>query len=338
MAEKYAVLFIDDEETVLDTLQVQLQGLSPNIEVVSAQSGEEAFKLVEEMESYGMTLALVVCDYLMPGMKGDDVLIQFNKTQPTAVKILLTGQSVFEGVTRCINEAQLYRFIAKPWNKNDLKLTIDEALKKFAADRMIAEQKRRLKLFNHKMAQMKEQLKKEQKHKNDKESEELQYVEREAYSELFFLRFFQSLEPDEKKWFAEACIGLMAVDGGVTRRQKDFLETIIKEDPRKDLVEYFFSLADSKTVPNLDLFRCDREKAFELMKHFTWILSLRRLPTINQQQYFRKLGMSLGLESQMISDFLKLARLRVNELMTEQKIKHVVLSKLAAYGGIGALS
>ncbi len=332
MAEKYVVLFVDDEETVLDTLQTQLQGLSSNIEIIAAQSGKEAFELVEKIESYGKILSLVICDYLMPGMKGDEVLIQFNKTHPTTVKILLTGQSVFEGVTRSINEAQLYRFIAKPWNKNDLKLTIDEGLKKFVADRIIAEQKKRLQLFNLKLAKMKKQLKEEQESKNEEEPEEVQFIEREVNNEIYFLGFFRSLEADAKKWFAEACIGLLAVDGGITKRQKDFLETIIKEDPRKDLVEYYFSLTESKTVPDLDTFQCERTEAFDLMKHLSWVLSLRRMPTLNQQQYFRQLGTSLGLVSYAISDFLKLVRLRVNEMMVENKIKNEVLSQPPAYG------
>ena len=135
MAEKYIVLFIDDEETVLDTIKTQLGGLSSSVHIETALSGKEAFNLVDYLELNGSVLAMVICDYLMPGMKGDAVLIGFHNSHPTAIKVLLTGQSVFEGVTNSINRAQLYRFLAKPWNINDLKLTIREGLKKFEADR-----------------------------------------------------------------------------------------------------------------------------------------------------------------------------------------------------------
>ncbi len=331
MAKNDVVLFIDDEETVLDTIKTQLQGLNNNYQIETALSGKEAFDLVAWLELNGANLALVICDYLMPGMKGDAVLMGFHKSHPTAVKILLTGQSVFGGVTNCINNAQLYRFIAKPWNISDLKLTIREGLKKFEADRKIDQQKKRITQINQKLEQAEKILEEGQTGKEDDDLKEIPSIEREAYDELFFSRFYKSLKTDQKEWFALASIGLMVTDSIITKRHKVFLEAIIRDDPRKDLVEKYIDLAERKTPGFLDVFRCDRDLAFELMKHLTWILSQKKLPPQSQQQYFGQIGQLLGLNSDVINDFLKLARRRIEDEMAEAQIKKSVSTQPPTY-------
>ncbi len=324
MAEKYVVLFIDDEETVLDTIKMQLQGVGSSIQIETALSGKEAFDLVAWLELDGSVLAMIVCDYLMPGKKGDRVLKGFQKSHPTAVKILLTGQSVFKGVTNCINHAQLYRFIAKPWNTSDLKLTIKEGLKKFKADRIIDRQQKEIKKINQKLEETRKALDEGQGTQDDQMTVELQFTEREAYDELFFIRFFKTLRVDEKEWMALACIGLIVIDEKMTRRQKGFLEAIVKDDPRKDLVIKYISLAESRISPELKIFRCDRDLAFEFMKHLTRVLSMRQLPSMPQQQYFTRIGQLLGLDSRVINDFLKLSRRRIEDVIAENQVKKVV--------------
>ena len=56
-------------------------------------------------------------------MKGDEVLKEIHKLSPGSLKILLTGHADVEGISNAINNAQLYRYIAKPWDKDDLVLT-----------------------------------------------------------------------------------------------------------------------------------------------------------------------------------------------------------------------
>ena len=331
MAENYVVLFIDDEETVLDTVKMQLRGIGSAVQIETALSGKEAFDLVAWLELDGAVLAMIVCDYLMPGMKGDRVLKGFQKSHPTAIKILLTGQSVFKGVTNCINHAQLYRFIAKPWNTSDLKLTIKEGLKKFEADRKIDQQHKQIEQINQKLEETQKALDEGQGTQDDHESVELQFAEREAYDELFFIRFFKTLRVDEKEWLALACIGLIVIDEKMTRRQKGFLEAIVKDDPRKELVERYITLAESKMSPELKIFRCDRDLAFEFMKHLTRVLSLRRLPSLPQQEYFTRIGQLLGLDSKIINDFLKLSRRRIEDLIAENQVKKVVAVQPPTY-------
>jgi hypothetical protein len=68
---------------------------------------------------------------------GDDFLINAHKLLPNVKKILLTGQADFKAVTNAINSADLYRYISKPWQNEDLILTIQEALKSYNQDVLV---------------------------------------------------------------------------------------------------------------------------------------------------------------------------------------------------------
>lgn len=129
---KPVILCVDDEKVVLDSLTSQLNyHLGDEFEVEVAQSGDEALELFEELVGEGSDIALVISDQLMPGLKGDELLIKLHHMRPETLKILLTGQASTEAVGRAINEAKLYRFISKPWDKNDLLLTIEEAVNSY---------------------------------------------------------------------------------------------------------------------------------------------------------------------------------------------------------------
>jgi len=128
-----AIICVDDEKIVLNSLKSQLKRLFENhtYEILFAESAEEALELIEELEEDEKQIALVVSDQIMPGMKGDQLLIEIHKRHPETLKILLTGQASFEAVQNAINNAGLYRYVNKPWDPEDLNLTIAEACKSF---------------------------------------------------------------------------------------------------------------------------------------------------------------------------------------------------------------
>lgn len=134
------ILCVDDDATVLGALRTLLArhlGPGPRLEI--AESGEEALEVIEELQADGDALAVVISDFIMPGMKGDELLVQVHARCPSAVTIMLTGQSSLEGVKRAINEAGLYRFLEKPFNNADLVLTAREAQRRFQGERTLAE-------------------------------------------------------------------------------------------------------------------------------------------------------------------------------------------------------
>jgi len=123
------ILCVDDDRTLLQALRSLLShSLGRDCRVEIAESGDEALELLDEVAGEGDEVGVVFADYIMPRMRGDELLVRLHARHPGMVKIMLTGQSDFGGVKRVINEANLYRFIEKPFVNADLVLTARAAL------------------------------------------------------------------------------------------------------------------------------------------------------------------------------------------------------------------
>jgi diguanylate cyclase (GGDEF)-like protein len=126
------ILCVDDEEGILTTLRQQLGArFGKECEIAVAKSADEALELVDELEREGDRLAVIIADQIMPGMKGVELLEEVHRRNPRTVKILLTGQAGLDAVVYAINKAGLARYIAKPWDEPDLRLTVENLLEKF---------------------------------------------------------------------------------------------------------------------------------------------------------------------------------------------------------------
>jgi CheY-like chemotaxis protein len=128
--EKGVLLCVDDEIIVLTALKDQLRRAFGNEFVIDiAESAEEALELLDELSAQGHKLLVIVSDWLMPGMKGDEFLIEAHKRFPSVVKIMLSGQAETAAVDRARREAALHDFLAKPWNAAELVESINQGLK-----------------------------------------------------------------------------------------------------------------------------------------------------------------------------------------------------------------
>ncbi|MCC6609186.1 MAG: protein kinase [Burkholderiales bacterium] len=115
-----ALLFIDDEERVVNALRMLFKD---HYRVVTATSGEQALGMVRRERFH-----VVVSDQRMPGMLGVDLLREIKALAPNTVRMLLTGYSDLAAIVGSVNEGEVYRFIHKPWNQDDLMATIGEAV------------------------------------------------------------------------------------------------------------------------------------------------------------------------------------------------------------------
>ena len=115
------VLIVDDEPNVLNAFQRALRKQSYTL--LTAESGQQALQLLDARE-----VSLVISDYNMPGMNGLDFLKQVKSLHPHILSIMLTGQAEISIAVQAINEAGVYKFIQKPWDDNDLKITLQRAL------------------------------------------------------------------------------------------------------------------------------------------------------------------------------------------------------------------
>ncbi|MBE9114666.1 response regulator [Lusitaniella coriacea LEGE 07157] len=156
---KPVIICIDDEITILDSLKIQLKkALGSDYLIETALGGEDALELIDELLEDGYEIALAISDYIMPDIKGDELLKQIHELSPKTLKIMLTGQADLEAVANAINYAKLYRYIAKPWQSEDLSLTVSEALYSYFQDKKLAAQNLEL----HHMNQALEQANREQ--------------------------------------------------------------------------------------------------------------------------------------------------------------------------------
>ncbi len=134
------ILCVDDEEMVVEALKMELmRGLPSDFIIETAQSSEEALQIADESLKRGDVILLVISDQRMPGMTGEVLLSELNKTHPQALKILLTGYTDVGAIRYAINHAGLYRYIQKPWDREDLLLTVNQAIEKFRTQKQLDE-------------------------------------------------------------------------------------------------------------------------------------------------------------------------------------------------------
>ncbi|MFK5968501.1 MAG: response regulator [Candidatus Marithrix sp.] len=130
MSDK-VILCVDDESIVLNSLEMQLKDQFGDTYIYEfAESAEEALEIMEEFTEEGLELLVIVSDWLMPGLKGDEFLIKVHKKFPKIVKVLLTGQADEDAIKRAQDEANLHRCIHKPWDADELIDTIRTGLEK----------------------------------------------------------------------------------------------------------------------------------------------------------------------------------------------------------------
>lgn len=135
------IICVDDEPIVLKSLKRELLDAFGDVySIETAESGQEALELVEDLLAEQVDLPVVITDHIMPDIKGADLLQQIHARSPQTMKIMLTGQADMEAVTFAVNHADLYRYVAKPWEKTDLILTVKEAIRRYFQDKQIKEQ------------------------------------------------------------------------------------------------------------------------------------------------------------------------------------------------------
>ncbi|MEG4969980.1 response regulator [Microcoleus sp. B6-A1] len=126
---KPVILCVDDEPDILNTLKMQLKNEFKNDYFYElAESGDEALDLLENFQEEEDQVIVVVSDWLMPGIKGDELLIKVHQKYPKIIKVMLTGQADAAAVQRAVEEADLYCCLYKPWQSKDLIETIKSGL------------------------------------------------------------------------------------------------------------------------------------------------------------------------------------------------------------------
>lgn len=119
--KKLAILCVDDERIILDSLRIQIEKNLNNKYIFEyAESAEEALEVIDDLINEGIDLLLVISDYQMPGMKGDEFAEVLKTKMPDVNILLLTGQITEEKSLDLINKNIVLKVLQKPWKENDL--------------------------------------------------------------------------------------------------------------------------------------------------------------------------------------------------------------------------
>jgi len=155
MAEVIKILCVDDERNVLKAL-VRLFAFEEGYEIFTAESGEEGLDILEEEKD----IQLVVSDYRMPGMNGVDFLAKVCELYPDTVRMVLSGYADTAAVVEAINLGQIFKFIPKPWNDDELKATFGMALQHQTLQRQNVQLNAELQNKNRELEETNENLEK----------------------------------------------------------------------------------------------------------------------------------------------------------------------------------
>ena len=145
---KELILLVDDEPNVLNALKRTLR--DQPYEVMTAPDGREAIRLARETPP-----AVIVCDMRMPGLTGVDVMQAIMEVAPDCARVLLTGYADMTSTISAINLGQIQRYLSKPWNDDELKMTLSTLIEhrrvRFERDKLAIEIEKKneeLKRFN----------------------------------------------------------------------------------------------------------------------------------------------------------------------------------------------
>ncbi|HYR97180.1 MAG TPA: sigma-54 dependent transcriptional regulator [Candidatus Binatus sp.] len=124
---KFPVLVVDDEPDILRSFSFNY---GEDFELLTAPSGARALELLAVHDP-----AVIVADQRMPAMTGTEFLEQSMAVRPDAIRIILTGYTDVEAIIKAVNKSRIYRYVTKPWESEELRMTLRRAVEAFQLTR-----------------------------------------------------------------------------------------------------------------------------------------------------------------------------------------------------------
>ncbi len=129
LSNKPVILCVDDEVIVLESLKRELKENFGNRFIYEmAENADDAMEILEDLQEENVGMIVVISDWLMPGIKGDEFLISVHDKYPNIITVLLTGQADDEAINRAKQLANLHCCLHKPWDGKELFETIESSL------------------------------------------------------------------------------------------------------------------------------------------------------------------------------------------------------------------
>lgn len=120
---RYNLLIVDDEKDILRALNLTFE---EDYEVFIAQSGAKALEILGKED-----IALIIADQRMPEMTGVELLEKSITINPNIIRIILTGYTETAALIQAINKGQIYQYVTKPWDREELRIIVKRALESY---------------------------------------------------------------------------------------------------------------------------------------------------------------------------------------------------------------
>ncbi|TSJ43843.1 response regulator [Mucilaginibacter corticis] len=141
MAEKkITILYVDDEENNLFSFKAAFR---IKYQIYTAISGDEALKMLGEKPVH-----IIITDQRMPNMTGVEFLEKVIETHPDPMRILLTGYADMGAVVDAVNKGKIFHYLTKPWNEEELDMTITRAYDAYLEKLKLKEENEKLETSN----------------------------------------------------------------------------------------------------------------------------------------------------------------------------------------------
>ena len=115
------IICVDDDKSILISLKAQLNHyLDKDFQFEFAECAEEAWEVINELKASDKAIAVIISDWIMPRIKGDEFLISVHEKYPEIVKLMLTGHAEEDAIKRATKDANLVACLGKPWDIDEL--------------------------------------------------------------------------------------------------------------------------------------------------------------------------------------------------------------------------
>jgi diguanylate cyclase (GGDEF)-like protein len=152
--KKHTIMIVDDEEAHLSSTESLL---SEDYHIITARNGQEALDIIQKMDKRE-ELSVIISDQRMPGLTGIELFKKLIPILPKTIRIILTGYIDIPVIIDAVNKTQIYQFIQKPFEPEDLKLRIKGAIKAFEREKELEDNRHTLEERNKELVQKNKEL------------------------------------------------------------------------------------------------------------------------------------------------------------------------------------
>ena len=191
----HSLLLVDDEENILNSLKRTFR--KEQYKIVTAKSGMEGLSVIGKEK-----ISLVLSDHRMPGMEGVEFLNEVRQKSPDTIRMMLTGYADMQSVMNAINHGEVYRFITKPWDDEEIRFIVRDALRHYD----LIDENRALQTLTHRQNIELKDLNNNLEEKVAERTKEVEVLYKDLEHSFFdFVRVFMSLLELKSPYLGSHC-------------------------------------------------------------------------------------------------------------------------------------